>query len=135
MVRNVHKGFTAIDLMVAIAVGVMLLGAAYQLYSVVLSESGEAQKRALADNSAYDLLRQYQARTTVPCTTLSETPSLPAGTTLQGATVTAVITCPYHQYDGGGLLLYASDVSLVTVTVNYNNPDARKVIRAIAVKP
>ena len=123
--RRLEKGFTAVELLVSIIVGALLLGSAYQLYTTVLRDSGSAQRRAAASNAAYDLARQYQQRTTKPCTTLSETPSVPSTVNLPGSTASAVVSCPYGA---------TSSVSLVTVTITYKNPESQQVTRAIATR-
>ena len=128
MAGSPTQGFTAVELLVAIIVGVTLLGAAYQLYSVALSSSGDAQRRSKASNVAYDLLRTYQANSsyiTTPCAAKSASPAIPSDSGLTNATASIAITCPYS----------VSSLSLITATVSYDSPNTKQVVRAITVTP
>jgi prepilin-type N-terminal cleavage/methylation domain-containing protein len=131
------QGFTAVELLVAIIVGVLLVSAAYQLYSVALSSSGDAQRRSKATNVAYDLLRTYQAGMTSGslCTAATTNPAIPSNSGLTNATATIVTTCPYNEYNTDGSLKRTSAVTLVTATVSYDSPNPKQVVRAIAVSP
>ena len=62
------NGFTVVELLVAIVIAVLIIGAGGQAYSVALNNAGTAQRRAKASNMAYDLLRQAQTTATSPCT-------------------------------------------------------------------
>ncbi len=123
-------GFTAVELLVALVVGMLLLGSAYQLHTTVLKDSGDSQRRSQASNVAYDLLRQYQANSAVvtkPCTTTSTNPAVPAYANLPGSSATVTVSCPYGT---------ASNLSLVTVTLTYNNSNGTaQVTRAITTRP
>ncbi len=121
--RYRENGFTAVELIVTIIVAMLLLGAAFQLYTTVLRSSATSQTRSVANNVSYDLLRQYQQSATTPCSQPSITPTIPSYADLSGASATVTITCPY----GVG----TSNISLVTVTVNYTDPNQKAVTRAI----
>lgn len=131
------QGFTAVELLVAIIVGVTLLGAAYQLYSVALSSSGDAQRRSKATNVAYDLLRTYEASMTpgAGCVVGTTNPAIPSDSNLTNASATIVTSCPYNDYNTDGSLKRTSGVTLVTATISYDSPNTKKVVRAIAVSP
>lgn len=123
-----QQGFTAVELIIALVVGVLLLGSAYQLYTSVATTAGDSQRQAQASNAAYLLMRQYQADTTYaqdPCTAKSATTvSMPAGFTLPGATATVSVVCPADSTE--------ADISKISVTVSYNNTNSREsVTRAI----
>lgn len=122
------SGFTVVELLIAIVVGAVLLMASYQFYSAVLADSSTAQRRARANNVAYDFLRQYQQQATNPCSTSSQTPSLPSYANLPSGTATAVISCPYTS---SGI----TSLSLVTITITYSNPETQQVVRAVTVQP
>lgn len=126
--KNSQQGFTAVELVVALVVGVLLLGSAYQLYATIVNDAGDTGRRAQASNAAYTLLRQYQDNTAFagdPCVSNSATPTLPTSANLPGATATVVTTCPTPN----------TDLNLITVTVEYNNANTKeKVTRAILVK-
>jgi prepilin-type N-terminal cleavage/methylation domain-containing protein len=140
---NIHtfkrraEGFTAIELLVAIIVGVLLLSAAYQLYSVALSSSGDAQRRSKATNVAYDLLRTYEAGMASGslCSAATTNPAIPSDSGLTNASATITTTCPYNEYNADGSLKRTSGVTLVTATVSYDSPNTKQVVRAIAVTP
>lgn len=126
--RSTEQGFTAVELIVALFVGVLLLGSAYQLYTTVVNDAGDTQRRAQASNTAYALLRQYQDNTAFvsdPCTANSATPTVPTSSNLPGATATIATTCPVP----------STDLNLITATVEYNNANAKEqVSRAILIK-
>lgn len=128
MIRR-NQGFTAVELLVAIIVGALLLLSAYQLHTNVIHQATDAQRRSQASNVAYDILRQYQANTTMitsPCTTHTGTPTVPSYSGLVGATAAVAITCPYSG---------SPDLSLITVTVNYNTSgQTQQVYRAITTR-
>ena len=121
-----EKGFTAVELLVSIFIGVMLLGAGYQLYSVAMQSSGDAQRRSQASNVAYDLLRNAQPSISDPCAPSTSAPAVPASSGLTGATAALAATCPYSNVN------YTSSVTLLTITVTYDG--GRQVTRALAVK-
>lgn len=123
--RSYESGFTAVELLVALVVAMLLLGSGYQLYTTVLRDSGSTQRRASADNVAYQLMRQYQANTTRPCTTSSATPAVASTAGLPGSTAAVTISCPFGT---------SSNISLVSVTVTYNNPEQQRVTRAVSTR-
>lgn len=129
MMRS-HQGFTAVELLIAIVVGALLFASAYQLHINVLQQSSDAQWRSQASNAAYDILRQYQADTSMvtnPCTTHTASPTVPAYTNLKSATAQVAITCPYSG---------SADLSLITVTLTYKvNGQTQQVYRAITTHP
>jgi Tfp pilus assembly protein PilV len=130
-------GFTAVELLIAIIVGVTMVSAAYQLYSVGLSTSGDAQRRTKASNVAYDLLRQQQAATSSGlCSASTVTPAIPADSGLTNATASIAITCPYNEMQADGVTVKrVSPVRLLTATISYDSPNTKTVVRAIAITP
>lgn len=121
-----NQGFSVVELLVAIVIAVMILMAGSQVYSVALGNSGTAQRRAKASNVAYDLMRQAQQTAPAPCpysTPNTTVVTLPDPTALPGATASQTISCPYASTN--------PNLSLITITVNYNNPEPRSVVRAI----
>lgn len=127
---RITKGFTAVELLVAMVIGALLLGSAYQLYATVVRDAGAAQQRSIASSYAYTLLRQYQknsALVTSPCSTSTNTPTIPSSVGISPqSSATVAITCPYSTITG---------VSLITVTVTYFTPNQESVVRAIVVQP
>ncbi len=127
IIHRLQQGFTAVELLVAIMVGVALLGISYQLYSVSLSSSGDAQRRTQASMAAYDILRSRQLSVPASCVgPTSSTQSLASSTGLPGATATTTINC-LNTTD-----VRMNNLTLITVTVNYDN-NTRQVSRAITV--
>ena len=123
-----HQGFSVVELLVAIVIAVMILIAGSQVYSVALGNSGTAQRRAKASNVAYDLLRQAQSSTSSPCAVSNTaSTSLPSDSGLPGGTYTRATTCPFSPG--------TPNLSLITVTVTYKNPEQRSVTRAIVNAP
>lgn len=111
---NKQSGFTAVELLVTLFVAAVFLASGYQLYNLMMKDSGETRTRSKASNVAYDYLQQYKAKATNPCTTtpsLSTTPISISG--LSDATVAVDITCPYP---------LTTSVSKITVTIKYSNP-------------
>lgn len=126
---KLQEGFTAVELIVALIVGVLLLGSAYQLYATVVNDAGDTQRRALASNTAYTLLRSYQENATYvgdPCSVKAATVvTIPNANDLPGAVAKISTACPYA----------GSDLNLVTVTIDYNNASTKeKATRAILIK-
>lgn len=123
-------GFTAVELLIAMVIGVLLLGSAYQLYSAVVRDSGAIRQRAIASNYAYTLVRQYQknsAVTKTPCAESTLTPSIPSSVGLSpNATASVAITCPH----GVG-----TSINRITATITYFTPAQGQVIRAIYARP
>lgn len=122
------NGFTVVELLVAIVIAVLLMGAGAQAYSAALTNAGTAQRRAKASNMAYDLLRQAQASLTTPCSASGPTSvTLPDTTALPGATAVQTVACPFSAS--------STNLSLVTITVTYNNTEQGSVTRAIVFAP
>lgn len=131
-----HPGFTAVELLIAMVVGVLLLGSGYQLYTTVMRDSSESLKRSQASGVAYQIIRQNQKNLTTPCTASTTAPSVPSDAGLgSGATAELKVTCPYNTYNGDGSLNTASDISLMSVTITYQAVTQQKVTRAIAINP
>lgn len=124
--HSTEQGFTAVELLVALVVGVLLLGSAYQLYTTITANAGDSSRRAQASNVAYALLRQYQNSTsyvTNPCTTSTATPTVPSYANLPNATATLTVSCPYTD---------VTELSLMTITITFNNANTtEQVTRAL----
>ena len=123
--KYMRQGFTAVELLIALVVAIVLLGSAYQLYITVLTDSSAAQRRSQASNVAYSLLRGNQSYATNPCTTYSSAPAIPSYANLTNATAALTISCPFGT---------SSSVSLVSVTVTYYDSMQQQVTRALNIK-
>lgn len=65
--RRSQEGFTAVELLVTLFVAVAFIATAFQLYSAVVSDSGEARFRAKASNIAYAELRRWTDESITSC--------------------------------------------------------------------
>ncbi len=109
--KNEH-GFTAVELIITLILGLMMLLTAYQLYTFVMNDSSATRLRASASNLAYEFMREGSAAATNPCTASSSTPTIPATAQLpSGAQATVTITCPPANLP--------SSMSYITSTITY----------------
>lgn len=110
-----HEGFSAVELLITLFIAATFIAAGYQLFSIITKTSSEARQQAKASNIAYDYLRRYSDQAVNPCVVVapSPAPTIPAGSGLGNATISASITCPY------GL---NTPIAKVEVTVTYGNP-------------
>lgn len=126
-----QQGFTAVELLIAIIIAVMLLAGGYQLYTTAQQSAQISRNRAKASNVAYDLLRSYQQNTSFnrsPCTAQTivnptSNTAVPASYDFPMSTYSAAISCPYA----------GTNTNLITVTVKYTNPETYSVTRSIMV--
>ena len=121
MTRHIQGGFSAVELLITLFIGVAFIATGYQLFSIITKNGGEVRARAVASNIAYQNLQRYASLTTNPCVatnTPSPTPTIPAGT-LANSSITVSISCPYG----------AISISKVSVSVFYGNPQ-QEVIHA-----
>lgn len=86
-----ERGFTAIELLITLIVGMMLLFSAYQLYSLVMQSSKEASQRANASIFAYQILRENSYQATYPCSSVNVSGiTIPASANLPGGSTAGV---------------------------------------------
>ena len=119
-----QQGFSAVELLITLFVAVAFLVAGYQLYFVVIKDSGNTRAQARATNTAYNFLRQYSATVTAPCSPgnpLNNSPQTVSG--LTNVQVSVAITCPYSASSGTNS---AVNISRVDVTVAYNSGQSLK---------
>ncbi len=121
---NRQSGFSAVELLITLFIATAFIGTAYQLYSIIIKDGGEARQQAKASNIAYDNLRRYAPQATNPCSvfTPTPTPTIPTGS-LSSATITVAASCPYGA---------SVSVTKVQVTVTYGNPQ-KEVVHALYV--
>lgn len=131
-----QEGFTAVELLVALIVGVLLVGSAYQVYTTLVRESSDSLRRAQASGVAYQLIREQQKTMVGACAATEKSVAVPADAGL-GPTATAklVITCPYDTHNPDGTIQSPSAMSLVAATVTYQTTARQEVTRAITVRP
>ena len=123
---NKAEGFTVVELLVSLIVGMLLLFSAYQLYAYVLDKGSGARMQATASNLAYQFMREKSSYATNPCTTPAITPpTIPASSNLPNASASVVISC---------LASGPTSVSVVTSSVTFGSPQ-QTVTHSVYVKP
>lgn len=70
--KQSESGFTAVELLVTLFVAVAFIATAFQLYTAVVNDSGDARFRAKASNIAYAELRKWADDTTPGCTPVTD---------------------------------------------------------------
>ncbi len=124
MTHRSQAGFTAVEVLVTLFIGVVLLGGGYQAYGAVLSNTEAGRTQGIASNIAYEALRREADTVTGSCSPIAERAltwrstydtTLPLPRTVRGS-----VSCPY----GNG-----NSISLVKVTVTYGQ-DAESVTHA-----
>lgn len=127
MIRQFQKrqqaGFTAIELLIALTIAATLLIAGYQLYAVIIQDSGDVRQRSRASNLAQDYLRRYSASAPATCNAgiaVENQPVTPAPDGLSDVFVTVSFACPQ-----------ASIPTLTRVQVKINYSGNKEVTHAI----
>ena len=114
MTPKKQSGFTAVELLITLFVAAAFLVTGYQLYTVIIKDSGNTRAQARAANVAYDYIRRYSPSASNPCsvsTPVNNTPITVGG--LQNVTVLVNFTCPYPS---------TSTITAIDVVVSYNTP-------------
>lgn len=118
MNRREQQGFTAVELLVSIIVGVVFFLTVGQLYSVVINDAADSRNRANASSLAYAQARTiYKQKTNTPCVASSASITLTSSGLPGTVTRTTAIDCPFSTVGN-----YPSTVSRITVTITYGNP-------------
>lgn len=118
-----QAGFTAVELLIALTIAATLLIAGYQLYAVIIQDSGDVRQRSRASNLALDYLRRYSASAPVTCsasTVVNNQAVTPTPPGLSDVFVTVSYTCPQ-----------ASIPTLTRVQVKINYSGNKEVTHAI----
>ena len=116
MINSRTAGFTLVEMLVTMVLGVLFIGTLYHLYIVTINSSAEANRDAKASSIGYQLLRNK-------ATSVTNSPCVPhesphdvgrEGINIDGlpTPVTATITtdCPYAS---------TPQINRITVTVRY----------------
>ncbi len=109
-----QSGFTAVELLITLFVAAAFLVTGYQLYTVIIKDSGNTRAQAHAANVAYDYIRRYSPSVSNPC--VASTPVNNASITvagLQSVTVLVTYTCPYSSMQ---------TITKIDAIVKYNTP-------------
>lgn len=120
-----QSGFSTVELLITLFIAVAFVTTGYQLYTLVISDSGSSRLQSRADNAAYNLLRQYSSQATKPCSvvTPTPTPAISPSDNLPNASVTVTFSCPYGT---------SSAISKIEVTLLYNTPQ-KEIVHALYV--
>lgn len=119
-----QAGFTAVEVLVTLAIAVLLVGGAYQAYSLVLGSSRDANARSTASNLAYQIMRkQIPALKAGSCTnrTINNNSEIPSGTLLTKPwSMQTQRTCPYGSS--------ANVPKLITTTLTYGDEEVKHAV-------
>ena len=123
-----NQGFTTVELVITIIVGVMFLITTSQIYTVVIADSANTRNKANASAIAYSTARIVLATIGTTCNSgnltfgSGPTPAAPSLASLPAPTsITAVVNCPF----ASAVYSNNSAVSRLTVTITYG-PNAQK---------
>jgi len=109
-----QSGFTAVELLITLFVAAAFLVSGFQLYNLIVKDSGQTRADARASNVAYDYLRRYSTSAVNPCVATTPVNNAAISVTgLSAVTVSVSITCPYTA---------TTSVSKISVSVQFNNP-------------
>lgn len=111
--KESQSGFTAIELLITLFVAAAFLVAGFQLYNLVIKDSGKTRAQANAANVAYNYLKQYSTSAVTPCvasTPLNASPITVSN--LNNVAVTVNLSCPYPA---------TTSVTKIDVLITYNN--------------
>lgn len=116
MSSAIHRGFTAVELLITIIVGMIFLGAMSQVYTVVINDAAATRYKATARSIAYTQARVTVASLAATCAASNATITL-SSTGLPGpVSQTTNVACPYASAG------YVNpNVARVTVTVSYGS--------------
>ena len=120
MTPKKQSGFTAVELLITLFVAAAFLVTGYQLYTIIIKDSGNTRAQARAANVAYDYIRRYSPSASNPCA--ASTPVSNASISvsgLQNVTVTVNFTCPYSPPVSPAS---APTITAIDVVVSYNTP-------------
>lgn len=117
------SGFTTVELMVALFIGVLFITAGYQLYMILLKDGAESRDRALASSLASSQLDK-KAATTAACspTPVVENIPVPAETKLIEPSISSSTSWPYGCSG-------AVTMKRIEITVSYGEPDKRSEVK------
>lgn len=109
-----QSGFTIVELLITLFVAAAFLTSGYQLFNLVIKDSGQARAGSRASSVAYDYMRRYSTSVVSPCVASTPLTSAPISVSgLSNVTITVIISCPYSA---------TTSLSKVDVMVNYNTP-------------
>lgn len=126
-----NAGFSAVELLITLFIAVAFVVTGYQLYSIVVSDGGDARARAIASNLAYENLRRVSA-TTPPCPASPTTSPItaPSNSGLDRPAITQIISAP-RGCSGGA---WTDKIMKVQINIIHGpNEDRQEVTHAVYV--
>lgn len=111
---HIHRGFTAVELLITIIVGMIFIGAVSQVYTVVINDAAATRYKATARSLAYTQARVTVASLGATCTASNATITLSSTGLPAPVSQTTNVACPYV-----GVSYSTLQVARVTVTVSY----------------
>jgi prepilin-type N-terminal cleavage/methylation domain-containing protein len=118
MINKKQSGFTAVELLITLFVAAAFLVTGYQLYTIIIKDSGNTRAQARAANVAYDYIRRYSPSASNPCAASTPVNNSSINVSgLQNVTVTVNFTCPYSVAPAS-----APTITAVDIVVSYNSP-------------
>lgn len=107
-----HKGFTAVELLIALFIAAAFMLVGYQLYTVVIRDAASVRNRAKASTIANDYVNR-EAASVSTCSeapvTASETP--PTNSGLPDIAISSIISAPHGCGGSGEVIKVQIDVS------------------------
>ena len=93
--KTFQRGFTAVELLVTLFVAALFLAAGYQLFNLVITDSGNARAEAAASTVAYEYLRRYSDAGATPCVISVPLRSQPISIDgVANPNISIYVTCP-----------------------------------------
>lgn len=114
-------GFSAIELLITLFVAATFLMSGYQLYTVILEDSGSARAESAVANVAYGYLRRYSDSAANPCVASTPLASQAISITdIDSPVVTVTITCPQSA---------TTSLSRVEASITYGTGDSVNTVK------
>ncbi len=115
-----ESGFTIVELLITMFVAAAFLMSGYQLYSLIIEDSGETITQTQASNVANEYLQKYKPTATNPCSEQAPIYDQPIEVSgLSSVTVSVIITCPYD---------ITSPISKVKVDLKYGDKTPQQTV-------
>lgn len=109
-----RKGFSTVELLIALFVAAAFIATGFQLFSVVMNDSNEARLRAVAGSVVNTIIQERMNSVNSPCSPTPSSVTLPVSTSeLPEASAEVTYSCPYGN---------SSKTTRVSVVVSYGTP-------------
>ena len=115
------NGFSAIELLITLFVASVFLMSGYQLYTVIIEDSGTTRAESVVANTAYDYLRRYSDSATNPCAASTPLSNQAISITdVDSPVVTVTISCPQSA---------TTTLSRIEVSISYGTGDDANTVK------